>query len=274
MSLFSLPIFITFLLLGSFAGFLAGLLGIGGGVILVPLFLWAFPLAGFHPDIVVHLALGTSLAIIIPTALSSTLMHRRHGNVNWHQVLWLATGGILGAFLGGTVAAFLSGAWLKGLFGVMLMTVAVRMFFARPYLPPERDTVVPRFHLVGVGFVGGGFSALFGIGGGVIAVPLMVIFLQMPAHLAVGNSSALIVVSSLFGALTYVAHGWGHPLLPDFSLGFVNSLVAVIIAPLTILFAGLGVRVARKVAHGKLLRIFAFLLIFVGIRMVFTLLVP
>ncbi|BCA79713.1 sulfite exporter TauE/SafE family protein [Desulfuromonas sp. AOP6] len=274
MSLFSLHILVTFIVLGSCAGFLAGLLGIGGGVILVPLFLWAFPLAGFHPDIVPHLAFGTSLAIIIPTAVSSTLMHRRHGNVNWHQVVWLVAGGILGAFLGGTVAAFLSGAWLKGLFGGMLMTVALRMFFAKPYLPPERDTVIPRSHLVGVGLVGGGFSAFFGIGGGVIAVPMMVILLQMPAHLAVGCSSALIVVSSLFGALTYVVHGWGHPLLPDFSLGFVNSLVAVIIAPLSILFANLGVRVARKVAHGKLLRAFAFLLIFVGIRMVFKLVFP
>jgi uncharacterized membrane protein YfcA len=272
MSFFS-PLIVTIvILLGSTAGFLAGLLGIGGGVILVPLFLWAFPLAGVHEDIVAHLAFGTSLAIIIPTAISSTLMHRRHGNVNWHQVLWLVMGGVLWAFVGGTAASFLSGPWLKGLFGLMLITVAVRMFFAKPYLPPERETGVPRAHLCGVGLVGGGFSAFFGIGGGVVAVPLMVILLQMPAHLAVGNSSALIVASSLFGTLTYVVHGLGNPLVPPYSLGFVSAPVATLIAPLSIIFASLGVRVARRVDHGKLLKIFAFLLIIIGFRMALILL--
>lgn len=272
MNLFSLEILSLFVIVGSCAGFLAGLLGIGGGVILVPLFLWSFPLAGISDEVVAHLAFGTSLAIIIPTSISSTLAHRRHGNVDWHQVVWLAAGGMVGALIGAALAAILSGIWLKGLFGGMQMIVALKMLMSNPHLPPEREAAVPWWQLLCVGLTGGGFSAFFGIGGGVVAVPLMVIALQLPAHLAVGNSSALIVMSSLFGALSYVWHGWGKPQLPPFSYGYVNVLVAAIIAPLAILFARFGVRVARRVSHDKLVKIFALVLIIVGLRMIYALL--
>ncbi|MEJ2202461.1 MAG: sulfite exporter TauE/SafE family protein [Desulfuromonadaceae bacterium] len=112
MSLLAPQIILLFVLLGSLAGLLAGLLGIGGGIILVPMFLWVFKHAGFSPDITVHAAFGTSLCIIIPTAISSTLGHRKRGNVDWHHVMRLALGGIFGALLGAALAAQLSGIWL------------------------------------------------------------------------------------------------------------------------------------------------------------------
>ncbi len=93
MGSFDIATILIFVILSNLAGFLAGLLGIGGGIILVPLFLWAFESAGFAPEVLVHTALGTSLAVIIPTALSSTLGHRKHGNVEWHQVAYLCLGG-------------------------------------------------------------------------------------------------------------------------------------------------------------------------------------
>ncbi len=264
---FSVITILLFLSLGSFAGFLAGLLGIGGGIILVPLFIWAFTAAGFPPDLIVHAAFGTSLAVILPTSFSSTLGHRKKGNVEGRQVLYLAIGGILGAIIGASLAAGLSGDWLKALFGLMLIGVGLRMFLSRSYLPPERDDQVPIWQLGTVGLAGGAFSAFFGVGGGVIAVPLMVIFLRLPIHLAVGNSSALIVVSSFAGALSYVGHGWGFPGLPPFSLGYVNCFVAALVAPLTILAARLGVRVAVHVSHANLVKVFAMVLILVGARM-------
>jgi len=274
MSLFAPHILILLLLLGSAAGLLAGLLGIGGGIILVPLFLWVFPLVGFDPQVVVHAAFGTSLAIIIPTALSSTLGHRKRGNVEWHQVLWLSAGGAAGAFAGGALAANLSGVWLKGLFGLMQILVALKLFLFHPHLPPERSDRVPPWLLVLVGLIGGTFSAFFGVGGGVIAVPLMVIVLQLPIHLAVGNSSALIVVSSLAGTLSYIMHGWHLPNLPPLSLGYVNLLVAAAVAPFTILFARLGVRLASRVSHDRLVQIFSLLLLLVGLRMVIITIFP
>ncbi|WP_298038391.1 sulfite exporter TauE/SafE family protein [uncultured Desulfuromonas sp.] len=264
---FSPFILVMFTLLGSLAGFLAGLLGIGGGIILVPLFLWCFPAAGFPSAHLVHAAFGTSLAIIIPTALSSTLGHCKRGNVEWHQVFYLAIGGAVGAFSGGTLAAFLPGDWLKGLFGLMQITVALKLFLFHPRLPPERITPAARPTLIAVGLGGGVFSAFFGVGGGVVAVPLMVILLQLPIHLAVGNSSALIAISSFFGALSYVIHGWGSPLLPPFSLGYVNLLVAALVAPVTMVSARVGVKVAGSFTHDRLVRVFALLLVLVGLRM-------
>ncbi len=269
MDILSLPILLLFAVLGSSAGFLAGLLGIGGGVILVPLFLVIFGLAGFPPDIIVHAAFGTSLAIIIPTSVSSTLGHRKRGNVDWHQVGFLALGGVGGALIGAALAARLSGDWLKGLFGVMQILVGVKMFLFKPRLPPIREENVSSLPLLGVGLVGGAFSAFFGVGGGVVAVPLMVIALQLPIQLAVGNSSALIVISSLTGALSYIAHGWHIPDLPASSLGYVNLLVAAIVAPFSILCARLGVRVASRIAHAKLVSIFSLLLILIGLRMLY-----
>lgn len=259
-----------FVILGSMAGFLAGLLGIGGGIILVPLFLWVFEAAGFSSEVLVHVALGTSLAVIIPTAMSSTFGHRKRGNVQWHQVVALCLGGAIGAYTGAWMASLLSGVWLKGLFGSMQLLVALQMVIFSPRLPPEYMGTVSPGSLVAVGFAGGLFSAFFGVGGGVIAVPLMVIVLGFPIHLAVGNSSALIVISSLAGALSYMYHGWNEALLPSYSLGFVNLLVFCLVAPFTIITARLGVRVASRTAHDKLVKLFAVLLVCVGLRMIYS----
>jgi len=269
MGTFGIATLFLFAVLGSLAGFLAGLLGIGGGIILVPLFLWAFSVSGFAPEVLVHVAFGTSLAIIIPTAFSSTLGHRKRGNVYWHHVIYLCLGGMFGAFCGAWFASLLSGVWLKGLFGVMQIVVALKLFIFHPRLPPVRTGEVSQWPLIAVGFAGGVFSAFFGVGGGVIAVPLMVIVLSFPIHLAVGNSSALIVVSSLTGAVSYMLHGLHSELLPPFSLGYVNFLVLLLVAPFTIIMARLGVRVASRTTHDKLVKVFAVLLVLVGLRMIY-----
>ena len=166
MDIFSLTTIILFVFLGALAGFLAGLLGIGGGVILVPLFIWAFKVAGIDPSVIVHLAFGTSLLIIIPTAFSSTLGHRKRGNVEWHQVFYLALGGVMGAFVGASIAAIVDGQYLKSLFGLMQILVALKLVFFHPHVPPERDDAVPKLHLVLVGLTGGAFSAFFGVRSG------------------------------------------------------------------------------------------------------------
>lgn len=269
MGTFAISTILLFIALGSLAGFLAGLLGIGGGIILVPLFLWTFDAAGFAPEILVHTAFGTSLAVIIPTALSSTFGHRKRGNVEWHQVFYLCLGGFFGALSGAWLASLLSGDWLKGLFGIMQIAVALQMIIFHPRLPPECDRAMSKWPLAAVGFAGGVFSAFFGVGGGVIAVPLMVIVLCFPIHLAVGNSSALIVVSSLSGTLSYMYHGWGSTLLPAFSIGYVNLLVFILVAPFSIGMARLGVRVATRTSHDRLVKVFAGLLVLVGVRMIY-----
>ncbi|MDF1580638.1 MAG: sulfite exporter TauE/SafE family protein [Desulfuromonadales bacterium] len=256
-----------FVLLGAGAGFLAGLLGIGGGIILVPLFLYTFPLAGFPAQIVVHAAFATSLAVIIPTAVSSTLGHRKRGNVDWHQVFFLGVGGMIGAVMGSTLAVGIGGDQLKILFGLMQIAVALKMISSPEQLPEveRREHALWKFVLVGM--AGGCFSAFFGVGGGIVAVPLMVIALRLPIHLAVGNSSALIVLSAISGVLAYIWHGWDVA-MPAYSLGFVSQPVALIVAPFSILFARLGVRVAGRSAHARLIKVFSGLLIIIGLQMI------
>lgn len=265
---FDLPVIALFASLGSLAGFLAGLLGIGGGIILVPLFLWTFSLAGFAPEILVHTAFGTSLGIIILTAISSTFGHRKHGNIDWRHVLYLALGGIAGAMAGAGLATQISGNWLKVLFGMMQILVAGNLLFVQSRLPPAKEAPPPGLSLVAVGVAGGMFSAFFGVGGGVVAVPLMVMVLRFPMHLAVGNSSALIVISSVAGTISYLVLGWGEPHLPPYSLGYVNFLVILLVAPFTVAMARLGVKVAARMSHDRLVKVFAIILILVGVRMI------
>ena len=265
--MFTAQALILFLILGALAGVLAGLFGIGGGIILIPCFLWAFPLAHFSPDIIVHTAFGTSLAIIIPTAISSAWGHRKRGNVDFHVAGRLASGSIVGVILGSSLAAGLSGDLLKGLMGIMQIGIGLRMFLQSP--PPEGrqrcDALLPALL---IGLIVGTFSAFFGVGGGIIAVPLMVYFLGHSMHQAVGTSSALMVVSALCGAASYIWHGWGNPNLPPYSLGYVNFLVAVLIAPLTVLFARIGVKIAANTTHKGLFKAFALFIVVIGINMV------
>ena len=265
--MFTVQALIIFLILGALAGILAGLFGIGGGIILIPCFLWAFPLAHFSPEIIVHTAFGTSLAIIVPTAISSAWGHRKRGNVDFPTAWRLAGGSIVGVALGSSLAAGLSGELLKGLMGMMQIGIGLRMFFQSP--PPEGrrrcDALLPTLL---IGLVVGSFSAFFGVGGGIIAVPLMVYFLGQSMHLAVGTSSALMVVSALCGAASYIWHGWGHPGLPPYSLGYVNFLVALLVAPLTVLFARVGVKIASNSTHKGLFKGFALFIIIIGLNMV------
>ena len=266
MDMFTPQILLLTISFSALAGLLAGLLGIGGGVILVPLFLWLFNLAGFPAELLVHTAFGTSLCIIVPTAISSTLGHRKRGNVAWHQVFYLAAGGALGAIVGSSLAALLSGNILFAAFGGMQILVSLKLLFFHPRLPPE-ELNPQKSSLLLVGLAGGAFSAFFGVGGGVIAVPLMLIVLRLPIHLAVGNSSALIVVSALFGTISYVLHGLDPAAGVAFSLGYVNLLVAAVVAPVTMVCARLGVRLASRISQDRMVKVFAILLMLVGLKL-------
>lgn len=149
----------------------------------------------------------------------------------------------------------------------MQILIGLKLLLFHPHLPaiPERN---PRtLPLLTVGLLSGSFSAFFGVGGGVVAVPLMVLLLRLPIHFAVGNSSALIVVASFMGMLSYAYHGLQLTGLPAHQIGFVNYAVAFGVAPLSILFARIGVKAANRLQHKQLSRVFALLLILVGMRL-------
>jgi hypothetical protein len=186
----------------------------------------------------------------------------------------MVAGSLLGVLVGGSLAAGLPGSILKACFGTMQIGVGNYMLWRRhdPVAHAGIDHRVPR--MLGIGFIVGAFASFFGVGGGIIAVPLMVVFLGSSMHLAVGNSSGLMIFSAIFGTVSYIAHGWGHPQLPPYSLGYVNLLVAALIIPTTYIFAKQGAKVASRTSHAKLVKIFALFIIAVGVWNVTKLFLP
>ncbi len=253
---------------GLLAGFLAGLLGVGGGIIMVPLLLYVFDFVGYrNPDVLFHVAAATSLAVIIPTALSSARTHSRHGNVRWPDVFAMAPAGILAVHVASIVAARTAGETLKTAFGVLLVLVSAQLTFFTP-APRGGSPPVPRwvaFTLTGV--VAGALSFFFGIGGGVAAVPMMVLLLGTPIHVAVGTSSALIVFLALYGTARNLVLGRGAPDLSEFSAGYVNWLAAACVMPTSILMARVGANFAQRLPAITLRRVFAVFLAVEGLRL-------
>ena len=261
----------SFLVIGMAVGFLAGFLGVGGGIIMVPLlYFWAFPAIHIPPEIIVHMCFGTSLAIIIPTSLSSSYAHAKAGNVDWHMVLLLTVPGILGSFLGSTLAAHVNGSLLKSFFGVLLMAISAQMIFQKKGAEKtDRSFSPPSWATGATGFLVGVFSAFLGLGGGVLAVPIMVRFLGVPIHRAVGISISFVLFASIVGTVGYIVNGWGNPHLPTFALGYIHTWGWVLAGVPAVFLAPWGARWGRKTRPRHLRQAFALLLMFVGIRMFF-----
>ena len=263
---------LQFVLVGTFVGFLGGYLGIGGGAVMIALLnYWVFPSLGVSPEVAIHLCFGTTLAIIIPSSIAGSFAQARIGNVTWRFVYLLTLPGILGSFLGTTIASYLPSHVLRPLFGILLILISAQMFLQNKGPGEGTDTSPPKLSTVlMVGGVVGLFSGLFGLGGGVIGIPLMVKVLRLPIHKAVGNSIALVMFTSLIGAAGYVLHGWGDPNLPPHSLGYVHIPGWILAGIPSIPLSGLGVKLGRKTKPLRLRRVFALVLGVVGVRMVLS----
>ncbi|WP_346799039.1 sulfite exporter TauE/SafE family protein [Halomonas sp. Bachu 37] len=249
--------------LGAAAGTMAGLFGVGGGLIIVPALVLAFGLQGVRDEIVMHVAVGTSLATIVVTGASSALGHYRRGSVYMPWFLALLPGLMLGAIAGVFVAGSLSGTLLGALFGVFVLLVALKMALG---LAPKHGAKTPgRVGMAVAGTVIGGISALFGIGGGTLAVPWLS---RCGASMtqAVGTSAACGFPIALFGALTFMVVGWQHPLLPGWTTGFVMWPAVLGIVVTSVPFARLGVKLAHRLPARLLRLAFATLLAVVGVR--------
>lgn len=250
--------------LGAFAGILAGLLGVGGGLVIVPVLLMIFEAAGHASDRLIHLAVGTSLATIVFTSISSVLAHHSRGSVRW-DVFWRMTPGIvIGALLGSALADRMPGTELRTVFGLFELAVAAQMAFGgRP--SPHRQ-LPNRFGLAGVGSVIGAVSAIVGIGGGTMTVPFLA-WCNVAMHKAVGTSAACGLPIAVAGATGFMLTGWEDPGLPQPALGYVYLPALFGIVAASMLFAPLGARMAHAIPAASLKRIFAVFLAFLGIRM-------
>lgn len=254
--------------LGAFAGFLAGLLGVGGGLIIVPVLTFIFTAHHFPGAYVVHLALGTSLASIVFTSISSFRAHHAHGAVNWRIWRQITPGIITGTLAGSVLAAWLPTAFLKAFFVVFLFYVGTQMLLD---IRPKASRALPgRPGMFAAGNVIGAVSSLVGIGGGTLSVPFMT-WCNVRLHEAIGTSSAIGFPIAVAGAVGYVANGLRVGGLPEGSLGFVYLPALGAIAVASVLTAPLGARLAHRLPVKKLKKIFALLLYTLGARMAWTL---
>ena len=258
------------LLVGAVSGFLAGIFGIGGGAVLVPVFYECFRLAGVPLEVRMPLCIGTSLAIIIPTSIASFRAHYRRGAVDVAilRLWWLPV--VIGVLAGVVTARFAPERLVKIVFVCVAWSAALRLLLSRENW--KFGDVLPTGPLMRIyGFFIGLLSTLMGVGGGLFA-NLMMTFYGRPIHQAVATSSALAVLISIPGAIGYVYAGWpAAARFPDvaalqlpFSLGYVSLIGALVVMPTTLLTAPLGVKAAHALSKRKLEIAFGCYLFVVG----------
>ncbi|ABI55387.1 sulfite exporter TauE/SafE family protein [Alkalilimnicola ehrlichii MLHE-1] len=257
---------LVYLAAGAVAGLLSGLFGIGGGVIIVPVLLALFALREVPASVIMHMAVGTSLATIVFTAISSVRSHWRRGGVLVPVFLRLAAGMCLGSVLGALIAGQMSGALLKAAFGVFLLALGLQLAFGRGPRPGPRPATPSALILAPAGSAIGAVSSLLGIAGGAMTVPLLA-RLGIPMRQAVGTSAACGLPIALVGAAAFMATGFGHPDLPQRAIGYVYWPAFLGIIAMSLFTAPLGARLAHRLPQHILQRAFALLLIVLGLNL-------
>ena len=256
---------VAMLLTGAIGGVLAGLLGIGGGIVIVPVLEAALTFVGVDPSVRMHIAVATSLATIIPTSISSARAHHRRDSIDFSVIRYWSPWIVIGAVAGIMIAANVGAEFLAAVFAVVALAVAIKM--ALPFDDKNLENDIPRGILgptipLGIGTI----STLMGIGGGTLSVTAMTLS-NRPIHLAVGTASLFGLVIALPATLGYVISGWDNALLPAASLGYVNLLGFAVISPATVLFAPLGAKIAHALPRRKLSILFGIFLFIVAVRM-------
>lgn len=261
---------IIFLIIGALAGFAAGLFGVGGGTIIVPLLFIVFTQMGYDPDTIMHLALGTSLATIIVTSISSLMAHNKKGSVMWPVFKNLAPGMALGCFFGAGLAGQISGLHLQIIVGIFLLWVAYRMFFGNKK-PATSATNTSNASValpstpkqLAAGGVIGIASAIFGIGGGSLTVPYLTRY-GVVMQKAVGTSAACGLPIAVAGALGFMLFGMQQKVDVPNTIGFVHIYAFLGISVMSFFTAKLGAKVAHILSPAMLKKCFAILLTVVG----------
>lgn len=254
--------------MGLFVGFFAGLLGIGGGMILVSLMVMVFGAQGFPADRIVHLALGTSLASIVFTSLASVRAHQRHGAVRWDIVRQVTLGLVIGTLAGTLIAEQLQSKYLAIFFVIFVYYSALNMFMDMK--PASTRTFPGHWGMELAGGLVGVLSALVGAGGGVITIPLMTLC-NVPMRQCVGTSAALGIPIALAGTIGFVATGIGKDHLPPLSVGYVYlpALAGIVVG--TFFTVPFGARAAHALPVATLKKVFAAIMFIVATRMLWSL---
>lgn len=260
--------YLIYLSIGVIAGLLAGLLGIGGGLVIVPALLAVYSRFTWQSDQLMQIALGTSLATIIFTSVSSVWAHHQRGAVQWDIVKRLSVGILLGALIGGFTAQFVAGKYLQYFFALFELYVAIQMFHVTttPKVQITSTHLPSNTLMIGAGIVIGKISSLLGIGGGTLTVPFLY-WHNIDLHKAIASSAACGIPIAIAGTIGYIIGGWNQPYLPQPSLGYIYlpSMISITIS--SMLFAPLGVKISHQLPVNLLKKIFSGLLIILSAYM-------
>ncbi len=247
-------------------GFASGLLGVGGGFIMTPVQYMVFTSMGMSADIAMKLAFGTSLLVILPTVASGAWRHHKKGAVRWKTAIIMGICGFMAAFGGATLATHLPGAVLKIIFGVVVLASGIRMLISRPLESKSEVKDNPWLWIawaIPIGLVTG----MTGLGGGVVAVPVMVLALKFKMHDAIATSLAMIIFTSTGGVVGYIVNGLGVPNLPAYSIGYVNLSTWFLLAVTSVGMAQVGAMTSHRLPARRLKWIFVVAQFYVALRM-------
>ena len=252
---------------GAVAGMFAGLLGIGGGIIIVPVLAMVFTSQGVSIDVLMHVAIGTSLATIVITSLSSIRAHQKHKAIDWDVVRVITIGLFIGGFIGAMIAKLISGEDLKLIFSIFMFLIAAQMYFGNTTKAHRTLPNKPGMILAGTGI--GTIASLMGVGGGSMSVPFFT-WCNMSIRNAVATSSAVGFPIAVAGTIGFIFTGWSAVDRPVMSVGYVNlpALFSIVVA--SVLSAPLGAWIAHRISPIILKRIFAGFLLILGVRMILS----
>lgn len=260
-------VYIFYALIGILAGFIGGLMGVGGGIVVVPALLFIFYLLDYPAAHAMQVAVGTSLAAMVFTAASSAYAHFKKKGIYWNLAAILAPGIIVGAILGSLIADALSSEVLTICFGVFLILVGLQFFISKQIKESEHKN--PHLVTIGVmGFIIGALSSIFGIGGGIITVPFLTAF-HTPMKNAISTSAFTGFLIAFFGAISFLYLGLKHKTFSG-NLGYINIPAFICISMTSIFSAPLGAKVAYALPTEILKRIFGFVLILIGVDLIYN----
>ncbi|HEY31999.1 MAG TPA: sulfite exporter TauE/SafE family protein [Dehalococcoidia bacterium] len=252
---------------GAVTGFAGSLLGLGGAFIMTPVQYAIYSDMGIPTDIAIKLAFGTNMLVIFPTAISGTWRYHRQGAVFWQAAVIMGGCSLAGSLAGATLATNLPGEALKITFGAIIIVSGIRMLTAKQ--PDIEEAPVTNRWLWGVWALFMSFAAgLLGMGGGVLAIPIMTLILRFKIHNAVATSLAMMILTSIGGIIGYISNGIGAPDLPVYSFGYVNLQAWLLLAVPSIVMAQIGATIARRTPDRRLAYIFILITFYLGLRMI------
>ncbi|HRJ67263.1 MAG TPA: sulfite exporter TauE/SafE family protein, partial [Alphaproteobacteria bacterium] len=270
-SMIPAELILLLLAIGCVGGFLSGLLGVGGGIIFVPALFFSLSSLGFSEDHAMHIAIGSSLAVVMATGSTSAFSHYKRGGVDMAILRGWGPAIVIGVVVGAMLASSVKSVVLKEIFAGMTMLIAVYMAFSKDKAEPKPMRFLTEKVQKGIAALVGVISAMLGVGGAILTVPLMTC-VGLPMPRAVGTGAALGVAVAVPGVISYMVSGMlVSDTLPPWSIGYVNLLTVAMIIPSSMLLAPVGVRLSHNMPRAMLRRVFAVVLVIVSVRMFMSL---